>query len=511
MLESILKASAVMNREVIVYRAHFDSALVVAALAAVLLPAYSQSSPITFERTYGGPADDLGMSAVQTSDGGYVVAGTTESFGAGGFDSYLVKTNLHGDTLWTRTYGGPHDDVGWSVLQTADGGYMVAGGTDTSGSGHCDIWIVKTDANGNTAWTRIYGGAQDDVLWSVEQTSDCGYAIAGWTSSFGAGGDDVWLIKTDSSGDTLWTRTFGGAGDDKGLSVQQTRDSGYIIAGVTWSFGAGGQDVWVIKTDAMGDTQWTRTFGGDLMDVGCSAQQTADGGYIVAGWTMSYGVGGADVWLIKTDANGDTLWTKTIGGSGYDEGSSVQQITDGGYIIVASTDSYGAGMVDFYLIKTDADGDTLWTRTFGGPDFDAGYSAQQTTDGGYVIAGQTYSFGAGLSDFYLIKTDENGNVAVAEPKSSPPRKPGLSLTCEPNPFSSSTVLHLTTGPLELSATHFRIYDVQGRYVRTLATSPATQAMWDGRNDAGRLLPSGTYLVRCDVAGEHATARLILQR
>jgi len=492
-----------------VRRTHIDSALVAAALVAVLVPMLAGASPIVFQRTYGGTADDLGISAVQTSDRGYVVIGPTESFGAGGFDCHLIKTDPIGDTLWTRLYGGPHNDVGWSVQQTTDGGYIVAGGVDTSGS-DVDIWLIKIDSSGNTLWTRSYGGALADFAESVEQSDDGGYIIAGYTSSFGVGSQDVWLIKTDPGGDTLWTRTFGGTGDDVGNSVLQTTDGGYVVAASTKSFGAGSQDVWLIKTDSAGDTLWTRVFSGDSMDYGGSVRQTAEGGYIIAGWTMSFGAGDPDVWLIKTDANGDTTWTRRIGGPGYDEGSSVRQVSDSGYIIAGSSDSYG-DWIDVYLVRTDANGDTLWTRTFGGPDFDAGYSAQQTTDGGYVIAGQTYSFGAGLSDFYLIKTDENGNVAVAEPKSSPPRKPGLSLTCEPNPFSSSTVLHLTTGPLELSATHFRIYDVQGRYVRTLATSPATQAMWDGRNDAGRLLPSGTYLVRCDVAGEHATARLILQR
>lgn len=457
-------------------------------------------------RTYGGPADDLCMSAVQTADGGYMMTGATASFGAGGFDAWLVKTDGSGDTLWTRTFGGPHEDMCWSVQQTADSGYVVAGtasSIDTLG----DIWLVKTDANGDTGWTRTYGGARSDFGQWVQQTRDGGYVITGYTSSFGAGSYDVWLIKTDSSGDTLWARTYGGSGDDEGISVVQTTDGGYVVAASTRSFGAGSCDVWLIKTDSMGDTLWTRTFGGDSDDRGNSVQQTRDGGYVVAGLTFSCFPDSALIYLIKTGAGGDTLWTKTIGGPGWAEAGAIEDVGDG-YVIVGIC---GTVLPDVYLVRTDATGDTLWTRAFGGPDFDAGYSVQQTTDRGFVIAGQTYSYGAGASDFYLIKTDENGNLAVAEPKSSPPRKPIFSVTCEPNPFRSSTVLHLTTGSLDRSVTRLRIYDVQGRLVRTLVTNHATQTMWDGRTDAGRLLPSGTYLVRCDAAGRHATARLVLQR
>jgi hypothetical protein len=330
-------------------------------------------------------------------------------------------------------------------------------------------------------------------------------------SYFGPNGGDVHIIKTDSVGDTLWTRTYGGPGLDDGSSIRQTSDHGYVIAALTMSFGAGNQKIWVIKTDSLGDTLWTRLFGGDSTSSGGWAQQTTDGGYFVAGWTTLYSFC-PRLYLIKTDSVGDTLWTRTIGMQGHIvEGFSGQQVKDGGYIIVGGCQDTITGNIDVYLARTDANGDTLWTRTFGGPSYDAGYSVRQTADGGYVICGQTYSFGAGMSDFYLIKTDENGNVAVAEPKSGSPRKLVLSLTCEPNPFRSSTVLHLTTGRLDHLTTFLHIYDVQGRLVRTLAASRATQTTWDGRDDAGHLLPSGTYLVRCDAVGRQLTARVVLQR
>ena len=489
-------------------RARFDSALVVAMLVALVLPALPHSSPITFQRTYGGQDDDNCSWARQTYDAGYVMVGGAASVGNGVHIAWLVKTDERGETLWTRTLGGPWACVGNSVQQTADSGYIIGGATeslDTLG----DAWLVQTDARGDTLWTRTYGGPSEDGLDEAALTTDGGYVAVGSTASFGAGAYDVWLIKTDSRGDTSWTRTFGGTNDEYGASVQQTSDGGYIIAGVTWSYGAGGADVYLIKTNAAGDTQWTRTFGGPIDDYGLCARQTRDGGYIVGGWTMSYPDSSVYIWLIKTNANGDTLWTRKIGDTlGETEGGPVEQLDDGGYIIAGCVDRT---ISDVYLARTDSNGDTIWTRTFGGSSFDVGYSVQKTADGGYVIGGETYSFGAGQSDYYLIKTDANGNAAVEESKAELPRRATLALICTPNPFRSSTVLRLTTGPLDHSATHLRVYDVQGRLVRALTISRETQAVWDGRDNGGRPLPSGTYLARCDTAGEHATTRLVLQR
>jgi len=355
-------------------------------------------------RTYGGTNIDRGRSVQQTTDGGYIIAGDTKSFGAGGYDCYLVKTDADGDTLWTHTYGGTGTDYAYSVQQTTDGGYIIAGYTNSFGAGNYDVYLVKTDANGDTVWTRTYGGAAAEYAYSVDQTSDGGYIITGYTASFGAGGNDVYLVKTDADGDTLWTRTYGGSGGDRGRSVQQTTDGGYIICGDTESFGAGDYDVYLVKTDANGDTTWTRTHGGADSDHGYSVQQTTDDGYIVTGYTNSFGAGSDDAYLVRTDANGDALWTRSYGGSDYDYGTSVQQTTDGGYIIAGDTESFGAGSVDVYLVKTDADGDTVWTRAYGGTAWDQGYCIRQAADdGGYIVAAFTKSFGAGNYDVWLLK------------------------------------------------------------------------------------------------------------
>ena len=411
-------------------------------------------------------------------------------------------TNALGDTLWTNTYGGSGS---WSVQQTSDRGFII------TGSSFQDVYLIKTDSIGNTLWTKNYGGGNIDEGRSVRQTSDGGYIIAGNTVSFGAGGWDVFLIKTDSLGDTLWTKTFGGTEDDWGWSTQQTSDGGYIIIGKTFSFGIGESDAYLIKTNSLGDTLWTRTYGGTSFDLGYSVQQTSDGGYIITGYTNSFGLGNGDIYLIKTDPLGNTLWTKTYGGASIDVGLSVHQTSDGGYVITGYTWSFGAGGVDVYLIKTDSLGDTLWTRSYGGTVHDYGWSVQQTSDGGYIIVGSTDSFGAGGSDVYLIKTDENGLIVGIEEEGSKLEVQSLRvelLQNQPNPFHFRTTIHYqipTTDYISL-----KIYDLTGRLVETLVDmshNPGVyQVEWDGKDQT-----SGIYFYRLSTGNTTLTKKMILLR
>ncbi|MBC8277254.1 MAG: hypothetical protein H8E46_03420, partial [FCB group bacterium] len=367
----------------------------------------AQALDTMWTKTFGGSTEDYGECVQQTTDGGYIITGYTNSFGAGGRDVYLIKTDTNGDELWTQTLGGSNNDWSYSVQQTTDGGYIIAGQTSSYGvgAGTYNVYLVKTDMNGNESWHQTYGGSNNDVGYSVQQTTDGGYIIGGYTESYGAGSFDVYLIKTDAMGDESWSRTFGGSSNDVGYSIQQTIDGGYIIGGYTNSYGAGGNDVYLIKTDTEGNESWHQTYGGSTGDTGKSVQQTTDGGYIIAGNTDSYGAGSLDVYLIKTDVNGNEDWTKTYGGSNWDVGGCAQQTSDEGYIITGSTGSYGVGDYNVYLIKTDTNGDTLCTQTYGGSDNDRGYSVQQTTDGGYIVIGYTASYGVGEIDVYLIKLE----------------------------------------------------------------------------------------------------------
>ncbi|CAN5487710.1 hypothetical protein BH11BAC1_BH11BAC1_13580 [soil metagenome] len=371
---------------------------------------FSVQAQVTFQKTIGGTGIDIGYSICETIDGGYVITGSTESFGAGNSDVYLIKLNEYGDSLWTKTFGGIDNELGTSVQQTTDGGYIIVGSTYSFGAGHSDIYLIRTDSNGDSLWTKTFGRMDYDDGYSVQKTSDGGFIIIGNTSDLSSGSYyDVFLIKTDANGDSMWTKTFGGTDADFGYSIQQTSDSGYIISGVNSGFNVTEGEVYLIKTDSYGDSVWTKSFGGSGYDWGASVQQTSDGGYIIGGATVSFGAGNYDIYLIKTDSNGDSLWTKTIGSAGEERGSSIQQTTDGGFIITGFILALGAGNDAAYLVKTDGSGNLIWTKTFGGPTNDFGFSGIQTTDGGYIITGYTESFGAGNADIYIIKTDANGN------------------------------------------------------------------------------------------------------
>ena len=366
-------------------------------------PEVEKDSEKEWDKTFGGPGNDFAESVQQTSDGGYILAGYTESYGAGDYDFWLVKVDSNGNKQWDKTFGGTDKENEASVQQTSDGGYIIAGNTFSYGAGSYDIWLIKTNSNGEKLWDKTFGGASYERVWSAQQTSDGGYIIAGNTKSYGAGDNDVWLIKTNSNGEKLWDKTFGGTNYDDARSVQQTSDGGYILAGSTESYGAGKRDVWLIKTDSNGNKQWDKTFGGTDIDWVKSVQQTSDGGYILAGSTFSYGAGDGDVWLIKIDSNGNKQWDKTFGGTEFDKAFSVQQTSDSGYILIGETESYGAGDDDIWLIKTDSNGNKQWDKTFGGASLDFASSVQQTSDGGYILIGSTELYGAGEDDLWLIK------------------------------------------------------------------------------------------------------------
>jgi hypothetical protein len=464
--------------------------------------AFAQAPEIQWTKTYGGSGGrESGNSVQQTSDGGYIIAGTYNepiSVYTLPSDVWLIKTDTKGDTLWSKIIRGSKElgyessaDRGHSVQQTSDGGYIITSDKDSA------VWLIRTDANGDTLWTRTFGDSLDgNGGSSVLQTSDGGYIITG------SHGDDVWLIKTDANGDTLWTKTFGDTGlFDCGYSVEQTTDSGYVITGGTKGrpyANAGGWSelmVWLIKTNVKGDTLWTKTFEGNrtaTSDWGNSVHQTDDGGYIITG-VKDHNPGpglltGSDIYLIKTNMHGDTLWTKSFGRSNeFDFGYSVQQNTDDGYIIAGE---YGG---DIWLIKTNANGDTLWTKIMEG----FGRSVQQTSDGGYIIAGSRDG------EVLLIKVapditaiEENPHISVNNYQLQ---------QNYPNPFNPTTTIEFSLPNSEF--VELKVYNILGKEVSTLVSMKLNQGnhtyTFDGKN-----LASGIYYYRIE-AGNYVQNRKMI--
>jgi predicted secreted protein len=362
-----------------------------------------------WSKTYGGAKaeghDNIYPDLIQTSDGGFLLTGDTSSYGAGSNDAYLVKVDANGEMQWNRTYGGPLNESASVVCITSDGGYAIMCITNSYGAGGNDFWLVKTDSAGNMQWNKTYGGTGVDNGYFVFQTADGGYALYGETNSFGAGGYDVWLIKTDETGNMQWNKTYGAAGNDLGANLILTADGGYAVVSISTSFG--GYKAWFAKLDASGTMAWNKTYS---LTAICWAVgiQTADGGYALTG--VVYPTSKRDLWLIKTDSSGNMLWNKTYGGTGDDTGWGLVQMDDGGYTIIGVTTSFGAGGADSWLFRTDASGNMLWNKTYGGTGTEFTVDFTRTSDGGYAISGFTDSFGAGSTDLWLIKTDEFGVV-----------------------------------------------------------------------------------------------------
>jgi hypothetical protein len=371
-------------------------------LLILCLPALGQAPDLEWEKTFGGIEDERGVALMEATDGGYLMVGYTSSKGVGNKDIWLIKTDSEGEMEWERTLGGPADDEGWSVLETEDGGYLVTGVTESEGSGGKDLWLVKTYSDGYERWKKTFGATGDEWGVAVLETKDGGYAVAAVTTSRGSGGSDGWILKTDSDGNLEWETTIGGSKNDGITSILEIED-GYLIVGFTESYGAGGKDVWLVKTDSEGERIWEKTFGKDGDERGNYIREMEDG-YVVVGVSDSGGSGGRDFWLTRTDIEGEKIWEKTFGGSGDDGGWSAVE-GEGGLIVIGYTESQGRGDQDLWLLKVSLDGEKAWEKTFGGSGFDIGRAIVSTKDGGWAMTGWTESMGSGGEDLWLVKIE----------------------------------------------------------------------------------------------------------
>jgi len=405
----------------------------------------AQTAPaIQWQKTLGGSNWDQGVSICQTTDGGSVLVSYSPSTDGnvtgnhGDGDYWVVKLDNSGNIQWQKSLGGSGYDYPYDIQQTSDGGYIVAGRTQSNngdvtgyhGSVYSDFWVVKLDANGNIQWQKTIGGNSEDIAYSIKQTSDGGYIVAGQSSS--TDGDaighlsynntDLWIVKINSIGNIQWQKSFGGYGTELALDAKQTSDGGYIVAGATDSNSGdvtllyGEYDYWVLKLDSTGNLQWQKTFGGSGTDSAQSVIQTSDGGYMVAGLSRSgnglvhdhYGnLYTNDAWIIKLDASGNIVWKKSKGGTGNDVANFIKEVPDGGYVFAgySSSDDGDAagnptGSANFWIVKIDNNGNVIWQKSMGGSLADFGESMSQTSDGGFIITGSSYSNNGDLTFHY---------------------------------------------------------------------------------------------------------------
>ena len=425
---------------------------------------------IQWQNTIGGTGYDAVTALKKTSDGGYILGGWSDSNissdksenGYGSDDYWIIKTDENGNIQWENTIGGNSGDRLRCVEQTADGGVIVAGYSNSGISGDktelslgsLDYWIVKTDLLGNIQWQKTIGGTQVDQLMTMCLTTDGGYIFGGWSNSDSSGnktvdskgGYDYWIVKTDSIGNVQWEKTIGGSSDDNLQSIKKTTDGGYILGGYSESNisgdksenSIGGSDYWIVKIDSLGMVQWQKTLGGTLFEFFSSAHQTSDGGYILGGNSMSGlsgsktepTLGGNDYWIVKIDSIGNILWQNTIGGDLDDYLLEIEETFDEGFIIGGYSRSGISGDKteiciggnDFWIVKINSMGQLLWQNTIGGILRDNLYVLTLTSDGGCVAGGASESVISGDKtenckgnfDYWILKTIGYPNLITGE-------------------------------------------------------------------------------------------------
>ncbi|UCE65888.1 MAG: T9SS type A sorting domain-containing protein [Candidatus Zixiibacteriota bacterium] len=464
--------------------------------------ALGQAPQVLWTKTYGGPQFDEGHSIDTVSEVSFIVTGRTSSFGWGNYDVWLLKIDQHGDTVWAKTYETSDEEHGNSVIKTEDGGFAVTGQKGRFPFS-CQVYTVKTDFEGTIQWSGTYGG---DFARSIIQTADGGYLFSGCSPW------KFYLVRTDSNGDTLWTGLYSDGYNNYSYDVYEyisPQDSiFYLMAGCT---GAGSHDfswdVYLVMVNEVGDTVSTRRYGDPQYgpdDWASSIEPTADGNFIVAASTKTLGVGGYDIWLMKVNVYGDTLWTRTYGGREDDVARHAVETEDGGFIIVGHTTSYGAGGMDAYIVRTNATGDTAWTKAVGGQ-FDDFARELIITNKGYIIVGYTESFGAGDRDVYLICLARDIVGIADNPETRNPDILTLS-RIYPNPFNASTIIEFTLS--ENTFMSINLYNILGEQITTL---------FEGEEQAGEHMvtwdaydyPSGVYFARLETNNATKSIKMLL--
>ncbi len=366
------------------------------------------SAQITFEEVFESLYDQDGMDVVPTSDGGYMVVGMTTNDIFNDTDVLIFRTNSTGAVQWTKTYGGASPDFANCVLKASDGNYFALGYSQSHGGGDYDMYLLKFNSSGDTLWTRTYGSYGNDQGKEIVPTSDGNYMIVGYTNGLATSNYNASLTKINIDGDVIWTKQYGGGALEAGSSVKQCADGGFIMLGQTYSYGHGDSDAWVVKTNSSGDTLWTKAFGGARYDEGAFTIENNDGTLMFVVRDSSDGFGDVDIRIIKTTGTGAVIWDRNYGGDKKDTGKMIQQTSD--YIVAGHSRSFGWANPDMWLLKLNQAGDTIWTRNYGGFDHEHCYVARQTDDGGYVAIGHTESYST-TNEIIMLKLNSIGTLS----------------------------------------------------------------------------------------------------
>lgn len=428
-----------------------------------LCAASSAVGQITFEQTYGGVDGDIGFSVEQTSDGGYALFGSTWNGTAGSADMYLIKTDAAGMEQWSHNYGSVDMDMGYCARQTSNGGYILCGmfgtfGTDT-------LTLVRTDANGTALWIERYPGSLGrDIGYSVEETSDGGFLVCGFTEGTGVE-EDVYVLRTTGNGALLWATSVDLGASEVGWCLRRTDDDGCIVVANSFDYGDPNGEIHLLRFDPNGDTLWTSTILTPGADESRGLAITLDGGFIVAGGNGSpY----RDILLVRTDEFGIEQWRRTYATAGDEAARDVQQMDDGGFIVGGRKEDLLTNDIQMHLMRTDADGYMEWERTFQQGIFSDANSLDRTSDGGFVLFGHTTDTLGGVphTDMYLVKTDGAGYSTVASIAD-----PGGPILVYPNPAADRILLD--AGKTRLTSAV--LFDAAGKQVLRETFSATTTA------------------------------------
>jgi hypothetical protein len=463
--------------------------------------------------TYGGTANDGLLSAIETADGHLIAVGYSYSFGPGEVNLYVVKTDAGGDTLWTRALGGAGRDYGYGVCEATGGGCVVAGYTTSSGAGREDVYVARLDADGDVVWERAYGGLGSDEGRAVCASSDGCFVVAGRTDSFGSGESDVYVLKLDADGDSLWTLALGGSLYDWGEDVCESADGCYCVCGSTGS-SSSSRDILLAKITAAGTPVWERSYGDAVVyighDWGTALCATADSGLAVTGSRVIAGVDPDEIYFLKADQLGNQTSLKRYYGTFIEYGCSICETPEGGFLICGAEKDEYTLKNDLMLVKRVPGSNWVWEQVVGGAGSDWGSSAvDMAAPGYYLIAGHTESYGAGGYDGWLLK--------MREPLAYVPDQvvggPILLGRPSPNPFSGETTLRFSVSAAASGApSEVAVYDVAGRMIRSLgqcAAGAAEQSVaWDGTDRLGRPVGPGIYLLRVTAGGTSASRKVV---